>query len=248
VGKKKFMGREYLGTHRVTFLIDPNGRVLSSLTGLAPFANRYPPLKRWAIFECPCGTNVSEVAGPNLERNQSVKSAASVVRLAAMKPVKLSDLIEAVEFDSRERITRFDLHEGRVVSVERGILSALEESDEERLVNVPDWQKEEVELARAIEADPDGRFVGAPDKFDFHEYRHMERFIQRVDNERDAEQLWRAIEGRGAFRHFKDTVSRLGLFEEWRQYRDEALKKYVAGWAEARSIAFVDDIVSRPHR
>lgn len=26
-GKKKFMGREYLGTHRVTFLIDPNGRI-----------------------------------------------------------------------------------------------------------------------------------------------------------------------------------------------------------------------------
>ncbi len=28
-GKKKFMGREYLGTHRVTFLIDPRGRIKS---------------------------------------------------------------------------------------------------------------------------------------------------------------------------------------------------------------------------
>ena len=26
-GKKKFMGREYLGIHRVTFLIDPKGRI-----------------------------------------------------------------------------------------------------------------------------------------------------------------------------------------------------------------------------
>jgi thioredoxin-dependent peroxiredoxin len=26
-GKKKFMGREYLGTNRVTFLIDPKGRI-----------------------------------------------------------------------------------------------------------------------------------------------------------------------------------------------------------------------------
>ncbi|HAV63111.1 MAG TPA: peroxiredoxin, partial [Verrucomicrobiales bacterium] len=26
-GKKKFMGREYLGTHRVTFLIGPDGRI-----------------------------------------------------------------------------------------------------------------------------------------------------------------------------------------------------------------------------
>jgi len=26
-GKKKFMGREYLGTHRVSFLIDPKGRI-----------------------------------------------------------------------------------------------------------------------------------------------------------------------------------------------------------------------------
>jgi peroxiredoxin Q/BCP len=26
-GKKKFMGSEYLGTHRVTFLIDPAGKI-----------------------------------------------------------------------------------------------------------------------------------------------------------------------------------------------------------------------------
>jgi peroxiredoxin Q/BCP len=26
-GKKKFMGREYLGTKRISFLIDPQGRI-----------------------------------------------------------------------------------------------------------------------------------------------------------------------------------------------------------------------------
>jgi hypothetical protein len=35
----------------------------------------------------------------------------------------------------------------------------------------------------------------------------MERFIGTVENAEAAEQLWRAIKGKGAFRYFKDTAS-----------------------------------------
>lgn len=39
-----------------------------------------------------------------------------------MKPVKLSELIEALEFDSDERVTMVDLQAGRVVTVERAVM------------------------------------------------------------------------------------------------------------------------------
>ena len=94
-----------------------------------------------------------------------------------MKPVKLSELIEALEFDSEEHMTKVDLQNGCVVTVDRSVVSAVEESDEESLGELPDWQTPELETARAIVADSGERFVEAPDKFDFHEYRHMERFI-----------------------------------------------------------------------
>jgi len=160
-------------------------------------------------------------------------------------PIKLSELVEALEFDSDSQVTRVDLLNGCVVSVSAEVFRAVEEDDAEALQDLPDWQKDEVEIARAIMADSGERFVDAPDKFDFHEYRHMERFIGTVENAEAAEQLWRAIKGKGAFRYFKDTASRLGLLEQWYRYRDEALKEFVAAWAEAKNIPYENDIKNR---
>ncbi len=43
-----------------------------------------------------------------------------------MKPVKLSELIEALEFDSDERVTKVDLQNGCVVTVDNSVISAVE--------------------------------------------------------------------------------------------------------------------------
>ena len=83
-------------------------------------------------------------------------------------PAKLSDLMDSLEFDSPEQVTRFDRQTGRIVSVERSILSAVEEGEKNELTDAPEWQKPEVEIARAICEDSGERFIDAPDKFDFH--------------------------------------------------------------------------------
>jgi hypothetical protein len=109
-----------------------------------------------------------------------------------MKPVKLSELIEALEFDSDEFGNWVDLQTGSVVRLAHSLISAVDEGDEEALETLADWEKEEVEIARAIVADSGERFVAAPAKFDFNEYRQMERFIGTVEDSAAAEQLWRA--------------------------------------------------------
>jgi uncharacterized protein UPF0158 len=164
-----------------------------------------------------------------------------------MKPVKLSELIEVLEFDSDEYTNRVDLQNGSVVRLANSLLSAVEEGDKEALDGLADWEQEEVEIAKAIVEDSGERFVDAPDKFDFHEYRHMERFIGTVENAEAAEQLWRAIKGKGAFRYFKDTASRFGLLERWYQYRDNAMKEFVVEWAEAHQVPVLDDMKQKPY-
>src|SRR5437660_12323574 len=104
-----------------------------------------------------------------------------------------------------------------------------------------------MELARCMVEDAWVRFVPLLDKFDFHEYRQMERFIGTVEDSEAAEQLWRAIKGKGAFRYFKDTASRLGLLERWYQYRDEAMKEFVVGWAEAHNVPLAGDTEEKKH-
>jgi len=159
-----------------------------------------------------------------------------------MKPAKLSELIQVLEFHSEDHVTRVDLQNGCVVTVDRSVFCALEEGDEEALQHLPDWQKHEVEIARAIVEDSGERFVPAPGQFDFHEYRHMERFIGTVESAESAEQLWRAIKGKGAFRYFKDTASRQGFLQQWFQYLDDAMKEFVVDWAEAKNIPYDDDL------
>ncbi|HEY9172869.1 MAG TPA: hypothetical protein VI136_11340 [Verrucomicrobiae bacterium] len=46
-----------------------------------------------------------------------------------MKPTKLSELIEALEFDSDEHVTRVDFECGRVVMRHRSLLGAVEAGD-----------------------------------------------------------------------------------------------------------------------
>jgi hypothetical protein len=73
----------------------------------------------------------------------------------------------------------------------------------------------------------------------------MERFIGTVENTQAAEELWRAIKGKGAFRYFKDTGHRLGLLDQWYHYRDEAVKEHVIAWAEANQVTVEDDTQQR---
>src|SRR5438067_13934776 len=93
--------------------------------------------------------------------------------------------------------------------------------------------------------DAGGRVMPLPNKFDFHECRQMGRFSRTVENAEIAEQLWRAIKGKGAFRYFRDTASRLGLLERWYQYRDDAMKEFVIEWAEAHNVPYENDIKAR---
>jgi len=113
------------------------------------------------------------------------------------------------------------------------------------LRSLPGWQKEEVETARAIVNHSGDRFINPPGKFEFNEYRHMERFIGALPDVKAAEELWRAIKGHGAFHHFKDTLYRLGIQDQWFGYRDEAIKAFVIGWAEANNVPYEDDIKGR---
>jgi hypothetical protein len=157
-------------------------------------------------------------------------------------PAKLSDLILALEMPSEEFCTYFDRKTGAVVSVEKTMLSRLESGEEEDPDDLAEWQEEEYEVAQEIVSDDGSRFLPPPDKFEFHEYRVMEEFIRSMDDDEAADQLWRSIKGRGAFRYFKDTLHRLGIQQSWYDYLEEAQREFVIEWAKENNVAFEDDL------
>jgi len=164
-----------------------------------------------------------------------------------MNPVaKLSELLESLYISpDSDRNLYFDRQTGETVGVEKSILSAVEEGDEDRLEYVPEWQKPEIEIAKAILEDRSGRFIDPPDPFEFNEYRHMQDFIETIHDSGIAGQLSRSIRGSGAFRRFKNTLMRFRLEKRWYQYRDQAMKEFAIEWAEENDVRYEDDLKGR---
>jgi hypothetical protein len=158
------------------------------------------------------------------------------------KPVKLSDIIEGMEFASEETQCYLDRTTGNVVMVTSDALEALEDGeDEEEWSDLPEWQQEEYATARLIAEDGGKRFVALPDEWRIDEYDMMERYCRRVENDAAADELWRAIKGSGAFRRFKDTVHRLGLAEQWYRFKDEQYAELARTWCEENGVEYLAD-------
>jgi hypothetical protein len=69
------------------------------------------------------------------------------------------------------------------------------------------------------------------------QYRWMERFIQMLDPSDLREELTLAIDGRGAFRRFKDVLMvNAPERERWFAFRSERLRVFMEAWLEAHSL------------
>ena len=69
------------------------------------------------------------------------------------------------------------------------------------------------------------------------QYRWMERFIQMVEEPVLRGELGQAIDGKGAFRRFKDVLmSHAAERERWFTFRSERLKVFMEAWLTAHAI------------
>lgn len=84
--------------------------------------------------------------------------------------------------------------------------------------------------------DEDG-FYRLPTSFDIREYDIMESFVYTLPGAA-RDKLKSAIQGKGAFRRFKDGIRRMDLEEEWYDYQAAAYKEIAARWCEDNGIAY----------
>src|SRR5262249_57087029 len=90
--------------------------------------------------------------------------------------VKLSDLIEGMDFQSDEQSSFLNLTTGEVVSITDEELRAAE--NDEPLEDFPDWQHDAIRMAgEIIETD---HYLPLPDRFEINEYRIIVRFFLSV--------------------------------------------------------------------
>lgn len=153
--------------------------------------------------------------------------------------VDIDDIALAMETSNEieESIWCLDTDTGEVLNIFEYVLRDIEEGDEEAIRRYPAWMKDMVKDAEALLNDGRGRFVEIPKIQSYEAYGFMESFIETIQNEKIRNRLFRAIQGRGAFRRFKDTISEWPEIEkQWFAYRDEAIRKEVIDWLESIGI------------
>jgi Uncharacterised protein family (UPF0158) len=147
--------------------------------------------------------------------------------------VKLSDIVEGMDFQSDERSSFLNLTTGEVVSITDEEFRAAE--NDEPLEDFPEWQHDAIRIARDIVETE--HYLPLPDRFEINEYQIMERFCLSREDDDLRDDLCDAIRGRGAFRRFKDRMRAYGMAEAWYRYRDAALREIAMAWCEEHGIA-----------
>jgi len=83
----------------------------------------------------------------------------------------------------------------------------------------------------------DGNYLRIDPVSSREQYRWMERFIPMVEEDELRGKLTQAIDGKGAFRRFKDVLMSYGADrEKWFTFRSERLKTFMEAWLSAHAI------------
>ena len=133
--------------------------------------------------------------------------------------VKLSLVIEAIEMADDNSTAYYDLEKQELIWYMEEFGYQQEEEDEV--------------IEEMIEEGWRTRFFKLPDKFDINEYHFMEDFIyDELPAGGVRDQFEDAIRGRGAFRRFRSLAERLGIIDEWYEYKEKAQKELAIEWCE----------------
>ncbi len=170
--------------------------------------------------------------------------------------VDLDEIVEAMEFSDMEMNHWFlDTQTGKVLLVSDETWSELEggsdeddeldddfedstESEEDASPEeIPQWEREERELAQTILNDDENRYVEIEQFSPRDGYQLMEQYIATLRDAPLKEKLYRAISGRGAFRYFKDVLAdHPPLLDQWFAFEHEQQLRAAREWLEGLDI------------
>ncbi len=138
--------------------------------------------------------------------------------------IDLDELCSAMEDSSYEHEYHLDLKTGE-------ILFTSEYMDDEEIG----------QLRNSIHEEPD-RYKRIP-KVESHEgYEDMEDLIATVEDEHLAELLEVAINGKGAFRRFKDVLAHYPEERErWFRFKDERMEQRALEWLDDIGVSLVEE-------
>lgn len=137
--------------------------------------------------------------------------------------VYLRDVMDALDAASDSTVFVFSKRRNRVLLFVEG--------------SVADELEKNLTLEDALN-DSDS-YIPLPREYEIHEYQIMENFVNSLEDEDEARELLNSMQGKGAFRRFKEKVSLLSLEDRWYNHREEAYEKIAVEWCSKYGIEVI---------
>ncbi len=83
-------------------------------------------------------------------------------------------------------------------------------------------------------------FKELPSKYEIDEYKMVKDFCLTIKDVKIQNILLITIEGKGAFRRFKDAVIEFNIEMDWYSYRDRCYKDLAIEWCQNNDIEYID--------
>ena len=132
--------------------------------------------------------------------------------------VKLQDIIDAMDMTDRYSENFLDAKTGEIEYINDMVMG----------------QTEKDEIYDRLD---EHGFYRLPTSFDIRDYDIMEDFIAGMP-EGIRGRMYDAIQGRGAFRRFKDMINDMGIEQTWYDFQNDAYRRKAARWCEENGIKY----------
>ena len=108
------------------------------------------------------------------------------------------------------------------------------EKDEIFLSNIGEYEElTEDEIDELFE-----KSIILPTQYEINEYQIMVDFIDTIDNEKLKTELQRLIQGKGAFRRFKDYCFESNIIQDWYKYKEQKYKEIAIEWCKKNELEY----------
>lgn len=144
--------------------------------------------------------------------------------------INLNELAFAMEMgENMERSGYLDTETGGIIDMPDDVMRGVEDGDTDSIL--VDWDDELAETAGKILSDEKNRFLPIPRRESREGYEIMASFADSVDNKGLREKLAVALDGKGAFRRFRNVLNdHPDELEKWYAFKDDWMREEAIKW------------------
>lgn len=163
--------------------------------------------------------------------------------------VDIEALASALEMGIEELDSYLDMETGEIIMVSDLEMRIAKQAAEAQagtgtasknasdLSSYSEYEREAIQMAINIFVSPE-RYKFLPKMSTQEKYDIMAAFCRQVESEQAREALLFAIQGKGAFGRFRETLLRLEIEQDWFAYKSAETVKYAIQWCEINKVPY----------